>query len=173
MSAKNLDAIEAFIKVLEEELSTFTDRSAPLLSYQLESLKTCYDLLQENKETTKKRSKQRRSEILRARALLTDIYLRVGAEVFLLCAIAAPISTLEKFKPKLLIPKLQEWWRQGLHPKGLEDAAGELCSDNIVSAIATARKRQYSELGIVQGYSCRWYHIIFLLTVCSPKFTIS
>lgn len=120
------------------------------MSHQLQAFKTIYDLLQEDGESLRKRSKQRRSEVSRARDLVADIYLRLGPEVFFLCIIALPVSTLAKLKPRLFLRKLEDWWKETHHPQGLKLAAIGLCRDNSISNIITSyRKRQYPELSIL------------------------
>lgn len=158
MNAKPPDTVEPSIELLGIELAVFTDRLVPLLSHQLQAFKTIYDLLQEDGESLRKRSKQRRSEVSRVRDLVADIYLRIGPEVFFLCIIALPVSTLAKLKPRLFIRKLEDWWRETHHPQGLKLAAIGLCRDNSISNIITSyRKRQYPELSILLGEEAfRW-----------------
>lgn len=147
MSSKSIESNDWLIEQLEKERTTFNNDTYPLLSYQIDAFRSCYDLLREDVVSLAKRSKQSRSERLRARTFLMDVFLGVGPEVFLLCILAAPISKLHKITPKGLLPKLQSWWKSASHPQGLTAAATELCEANSISTlISSSRKRQFSEI---------------------------
>ncbi|KAK7178077.1 hypothetical protein PSPO01_15877 [Paraphaeosphaeria sporulosa] len=90
-----------------------------MLLHQKKAIQTWRDLLQEDEESSNKRSKQRRSERKRARNLLVDIHSTVGPEAFLLCVLATSISKWATISPEVIIPKLRTWWKTALHPEGL------------------------------------------------------
>ncbi|OCL14011.1 hypothetical protein AOQ84DRAFT_69950 [Glonium stellatum] len=123
MSSRSIESNDWLIEQLEKERATFNNDTYPLLSYQIDAFRSCYDLLREDMVSLAKRSKQSRSERLRARTFLMDVFLGVGPEVFLLCILAAPISKLHKITPKGLLPKLQS-----------------------CTLISSSRKRQFSEI---------------------------
>jgi hypothetical protein len=147
MSSNTLKTSNWFFEQLEKERAAFEDESCPLLSWQVDSFAICYNLLREDAESLAKRSKQRRSERLRARTLLVDVFLAIGSEVFLLCVLAAPISKLEKISPKSDIPKIRTWWKTASHPHGLTEIATELCETySIRTLVSSCQKRKLSEI---------------------------
>ncbi|EFW14741.1 predicted protein [Coccidioides posadasii str. Silveira] len=93
---------DSLIELLEKELATFGDAAPyPLLSYQINAFLSYYDILREDDASLAKRRKQRRS---------------VGAEVYLLCTLALPISRLSAEKSRDFIPKLRLWWKDAPRP---------------------------------------------------------
>jgi hypothetical protein len=113
---------------IERQKATLADARCEMLSHQKKAFQTWRDLLQEDEESLNKRSKQRRSERIRARDLLVDIHSIIGPEAFLLCAIATSISKWVTISPEIIIPKLRTWWETALHPEGLTTIATSLCS---------------------------------------------
>ncbi|QVM05880.1 hypothetical protein D8B26_000587 [Coccidioides posadasii str. Silveira] len=108
---------DSLIELLEKELATFGDAAPyPLLSYQINAFLSYYDILREDDASLAKRRKQRRSERNRLRDLLIDIFIGVGAEVYLLCTLALPISRLSAEKSRDFIPKLRLWWKDAPRP---------------------------------------------------------
>jgi len=152
MSKPSSGTFQSVVNLLEAELATFSDRLVPLLSYQIQAIQTVYDLLNEDGESIQNRSKQRRSEVSRARELLIDTYLRIGPEVFLLCTIALSISALAKLKPQQILPELDQWWKSAEHPEGLKSAAEKFCNENHVDSIVSSyRARRYPGLRLPSG----------------------
>jgi len=152
MSSSSTKNIERLIEQLEKERASFEEEACPLLSWQIDSFASCYDLLRENAESLEKRSKQRRSERLRARNFLVDVFLAIGPEVFLLCVFAAPISKLEKISSRDAIPKLRTWWKTTSNPHGLTVVATELCEAKSIRAlISSCQKRKFSEISTDAG----------------------
>ncbi|KAK3700530.1 hypothetical protein LTR37_015931 [Vermiconidia calcicola] len=134
------------VEELENGRLEFEDAGKPLLSWQQDSVDTCLFLLREDAELMAGRSKQRRSERMRVRALLHDVFLGISADVFLLCVLAAPISKLAKLTPKNAIPKIRSWWKDAVHPHYLEEVATQLCNEeSIVALLTTSRKRRFSQ----------------------------
>ena len=80
-----------FIELLESERATFDDSPVPLPKYQNDGFTLCCELLREDQVSLAKRSKQRRSTRVQAHTLLSDIFLGVGPEVFLLCTLSTSI----------------------------------------------------------------------------------
>jgi hypothetical protein len=119
---------EWLLEEIEKQSATFADTQQEMLSHQRKAFQTWQDLLQEAEESLNKRSKQRRSERIRARNLLVDIHSDIGPEAFLLCAIATSISRWATISPEVIIPKLRAWWQTALRPKGLTTIATSLCS---------------------------------------------
>lgn len=138
--------IDELIQLLTSELASFDDSISPLLSSQLNAFVSVSKLLKEDGDAPGL-SKQRRSEKSRARDLLTDILLVLGAEVFLLCTFALPLTKLSTTKPKDLIPALRAWWTASPQPRGLTTMAATMCQ-SVSDIISSARKRKFSEIGI-------------------------
>ena len=67
---------------LEEELANFDDQLRPLLSWETPAVESYRDLFQEDANSLRKRSKQRRSERRHVRTLFADIFKAAGQEVF-------------------------------------------------------------------------------------------
>jgi hypothetical protein len=115
------------IELLQKELSTFEDRTFPLLHYQNEKLQLCLDLL-ENPASTGLSEAQRFGRI-RARKLLFDIFGLLGEEAFFLCAIAISITRLARMSDQTVL-EVRQWWRSiGKCPNGLIIKAKEVCDD--------------------------------------------
>ena len=140
---KSSDDINSLIQDLNTELSYFDDNSTPLLSSQLDSYTVVYSLLTQTDDNL---SKQRRSERARLRNLLTDVFLILGTEVFLLCAIAIPITKLSTADQKAFIHELRLWWDSSPRPRGLTIQAASLCSPVAFHLVST-RKQKFSDLG--------------------------
>ncbi|KAI8628766.1 hypothetical protein F5Y19DRAFT_437224 [Xylariaceae sp. FL1651] len=138
-------SISGLIETLDSELACFNDNSTPLFSSQLDSYTSAYKLVTEN--TDNNLSRQRRSERARARDLLTDVFLILGSEVFLLCAIAIPTSKLTTIDSRVFIQQLRVWWASSPRPRGLTTHAASLCS-SVATHLVTARKRKFSEIGV-------------------------
>ena len=146
------DTFESFVSILETELATFTDEPVPLLSHQLQSFNTVLTLLKEDEANARSRSKQRRSEITRARDRLTDVFYRLGSAAFIVCSISLSISTLAKVKPQHFLPDFTKWWQAADPPAGLKSLAVGLCrSTNVDSIISSYRARQFPGLAIFSG----------------------
>jgi hypothetical protein len=139
------DSITGLIDDVGRELAYFDDNSTSLLSSQLDSYSLAYKLVTENIDG--QLSRQRRSERTRARGLLTDIFLVLGSEVFLLCTIAIPASKLATVNQRVFIQRLRGWWASSPRPRGLTRLAANLCSPVAVHAVS-ARKRKFSEIGL-------------------------
>jgi hypothetical protein len=126
-----------FIEQLESIRLTFDDDTYPLSKHQNDAFQRCYELLKEDAISLAKRSKQRRSVRLRARNLLVDVFKSTGRDTFLLCILAACISTLAKVKIKGLVPALRQWWMTVSHPKGLTGTANQVCEANLIDSLVT------------------------------------
>lgn len=136
---------------LEKEKATFDDETYPLLSCQTDAFAACCDLLRGDPAPPKQLSKQRCSERQRARTFLVDVFQGVGPEVFLLCALAIPISKLADISPKDAIPKLRTWWKAVSHPHGLTVTAAELCEANSIRTLTSRQKRKFSNISADTG----------------------
>lgn len=137
--------VDELIKRLDVELASFDDGVRPLLSSQLNSFVAISKLLKDSEAPGL--SKQRRSENCRARDLLTDVFLVLGAEVFMLCSFAIPLTKLSTTKQKDLIPRLRAWWTASPRPRGLTTMAATM-SQSIHDIVSSSRKRKFSEIGI-------------------------
>lgn len=140
------------IEQLEREKATFDDEMHPLPSYQQSKFDLCCELLQEDAASLAGKSRQRQSIRLRVRALLTDIFSDLGGEVFLLCTLAVPITTLATVSRKGLLPELRNWWKTSAHPQGLTRAAEDLRRLELIGITTVpTRKRQLSDDSIIIG----------------------
>jgi hypothetical protein len=128
-------SVNWLIKRLEEKKEGFTEETHPLATSQLRAFKDFHDLFKEDKRSLAKRSRQRRSARLQARFLLIDIFFGIGQEVFLLCILAAPITTLASVKRTDVILKLREWWNSASHPQGLSGASRYICETHGITEL--------------------------------------
>ncbi|KFZ04063.1 hypothetical protein V501_09252, partial [Pseudogymnoascus sp. VKM F-4519 (FW-2642)] len=120
---------------VERVRSTFDDDTYPLPQHQKHSFDLYVELFQEDAISFAKRSKQRRSARLKARTLLSDVFIALGSQVFFLCALAVAISTLDTVEIKGLVPTLRQWWTTVSHPKGLVETANQVCTASSISAL--------------------------------------
>lgn len=140
------------IELLEKEIATFGDTPCPLLSYQIDGFTTYYEILREDEMSLAKRTKQRRGERQRLCNNLTDIFLTIGAEVYLLGTLAAPMSILSTETSRELVPKLRLWWKSAPRPNALSLTAAELCSTySIAALVSSCRKRKISRIANISG----------------------
>lgn len=135
----------AICGLLDEEVSWFDDNAAKLLSPQLEALSSIASTMQAKKDSGL--PKQRIAERKRIRSIMTDVLLILGPEMFLLCALALPVSKLQSIKHKVLFKILQEWWKTSPRPRGLTTTAARFCGP-IQEEASAGRKRKFEELGI-------------------------
>ncbi|QSS61746.1 hypothetical protein I7I51_03923 [Histoplasma capsulatum] len=99
-----------------------------------------------------KRTKQRRGERQRLCNNLTDIFLTIGAEVYLLGTLAAPMSILSTETSRELVPKLRLWWKSAPRPNALSLTAAELCSTySIAALVSSCRKRKISRIANISA----------------------
>jgi len=152
LSSFMMSSTRWFIELLECERAKFDHGAYPLPKHQKDAFDLCCDLLKEEETSLAKRSKQRRSTRSRAHTLLSDVFLGVGPEVFLLCTLCTTISKLATIPLKSLIPELRRWWKTVSRPAGLTETAKELCTANFIGSLVTAdRKRQHSEVTVDAG----------------------
>lgn len=133
---------ETFVEQLEIERSGFDDDAHPLPRYQYDAFCLCRDLLLESDVSQAQRSRQHRISRQRVRNLLIDVYRDLGAEVFLLCTLAASITKLATITHKDLFPKLRTWWKAAACPHGLTEIASELHDAHLSDALVQMRKRK-------------------------------
>lgn len=138
---------ETLIQRLETARSMFDDDPHPLSTYQSRAFYLCCDLLWESEASQAQRSRQHRISRKRVRNLLIDVYRDLGADVFLLCTLAASISKLATITHEGLLPKIRAWWKAAARPLGLREIASELCDDHLKDVlIAPTPKRQRAAL---------------------------
>jgi hypothetical protein len=117
-----------FIERLESERQKFDGSTHPLSEEESEAFLAWHALLQESATALSKRKRQTRSTRLRARSQIVDIFVSVGAEVFLLCTLSTTISKFtEGPRDNLRTSKLQTWWATVPHPQGLTQTAKDVC----------------------------------------------
>lgn len=121
-----------FIQKLNSQLVTFDDDTCELLLCQQSAFELCCALIQESKDSLKKRSRQRRSVVIRARSFLANIFHALGREVFLLCSIAVSISKLSEIASGVLLPEIRKWWETQSCPLGVTTVATALCDANSI-----------------------------------------
>lgn len=122
----NKMSVATFIEELESERTTFDDEIHPLPKYQYKAFELCCDLLREDGTSMAQRSDQHRSSRLRVRTLFTDVFVGLGAEVFLLCTLATSITKLSTISHRDLFSQLRAWWKSASHPCGLTETANDL-----------------------------------------------
>jgi hypothetical protein len=122
------------IQLVEIERQKFDESTRTLTAKQNDAFDVWCDLLRENDRRLAKRSKERRSKRLRARALLEHVFTELGPEVFLLCTLATSITWLAEKPREDLVPDLRNWWTTVPHPQGLTKTAnGELITELIAT----------------------------------------
>lgn len=126
---------KGLIQRLDLERQKFDENTQVLQPNQVGAFNKCRDLLRESAVSLKGRQRQSRSRRLQARTLLSNIFLELGSEVFLLCALARIITTLGEKPPDNLITKLQSWWASVSHPQRLTQLANEICETNSISTL--------------------------------------
>jgi hypothetical protein len=155
MRSVTSDLCDRLLRDLEAERATFHDDKLPLLSYQASAFNSCLELLQEDEASLSRLTKQRRSDRLKVRTFMSDVYLGVGSEVFLLCIITTTITRMEKIHLRHAIPKLRTWWRACLHPNGLTAITKELCDaysiENLISSHQTKAGMGNTVLTLCKG----------------------
>lgn len=163
MTASSKSLNSSIIQLLEQEVAAFGDDHSPLLSYQIDAFNSHVSVLQEDDTSLAERSRQRRYERLRARDLLTDIFVGVGSEAFVLCTLAVPITTCGKATPRTFVPLLRNWWKSISRPRALTLAAAELCETYAIGAlVSSSRKRKFSEIRPVSGMQSLFtYHWLY------------
>lgn len=139
------DPSTELFKLLDEEVSYFDDNATQLLSPQLESFSTISKIMSEIDE--EKITKQRKADRIRIRSVMTDVLLMLGPEMFLLCAVALPISRLLSVKHRMLFKILRDWWNISPRPRGLTTTAVRFCGA-VQDRVSRSRKRKIEELGI-------------------------
>jgi hypothetical protein len=141
-----------FIQQLESTRLMFNDDTYILSQKENNSFQACYELLKEDAISLAKRSRARRSVRSRARNLLVDVFKGTGRDTFLLCILAACISTLATVEIKGLVPALRQWWTTVRHPKGLTVTANQVCEANLIdSLIVPTGKRNLSKTASTRG----------------------
>lgn len=116
-----------YIKQLALSYSQFDDDDRELADEENESIRLCCDLFHHTSTELLSTSQQYRR--IRARNFLKEVYLKVGAEVFLLCMLTWSITALGKFDSKTFLPKCLQWWKTTPTKKGLKSAADKICND--------------------------------------------
>ena len=165
--ASDRTSAASLLERLEIERSTFDDTAHPLAKYQQDGFHLCCDLLREN--IVPKPTKHGYAR-LRARTLLLDVFAGIGAEVFVLCTLAMPITDLSKVPHKHTVPKLREWWKKALHPPGLTTTATELCAVYAIETLATpARKRPPQEYS--SGLQV-WLRLVIECSSCNARLLV-
>jgi hypothetical protein len=131
-----MPSVSWLIERLEETKEGFTEEIHPLATYQLRAFKNVHDLFKEDEKSLAQRSKQRRSARLQARSLLINIFFGIGQELFLLCILAAPISTLASVKQTGVdLKQLREWWNSASHLQGLSGASRYICEEHRIKEL--------------------------------------
>ncbi|KAK5079437.1 hypothetical protein LTS08_000013 [Lithohypha guttulata] len=132
---KNTKTSGWLINELKIQKDTFDDTTYPLPSYQLTKFESCIQLLQESTKSLSHRSSPQSGRRTRVRVLLKDIFLALNSEVFLLCTLAASITTLADVAQQGLIRDLGNWWKETAHPQGLSGIGSKLCDTFSVSTL--------------------------------------
>jgi len=135
---------DEFVKQVENIEAIFDDDICSLDEDQHNAFQSCCGLFQEEAASLEKRSTAQRYRILRVRKLLQQVFLHLGAEVFLLCTLATSITTLSKLDRIKLLPKLRRSWKRATTKIGLTQAAQKACADNNVSDLI---KREVPDTG--------------------------
>ena len=113
---------EEFVNKVKEEEANFDEEICSLHDDQIAAFHLCCDLRQD----LTKLSKAQKYRLLRTRKLLQQVFLHIGAEVFLLCVLAASITVLGKLDQKILFPRLRRWWKSVTVKVGLRDTTQKL-----------------------------------------------
>ncbi|KAK3612806.1 hypothetical protein LTR22_028452 [Elasticomyces elasticus] len=84
------------------------------------------NLLCEDDESLRKKPSSSRSVRARQRRKARAILANLGPQVLLVCTLATNVTQLHSLEEEHLIPQLENWWVEAVHPKGLELATVEL-----------------------------------------------
>lgn len=132
---------ESLIQQVEIEWKNFDESTRALTAKQSKAFDVWCDLLREGDVQLKKRSKERRSKRLRARALSERVFMELGPEVFLLCTLATSITKLAENPRENLVPDLRKWWATVPHPQGLTKTANEVCEVKLIAELIATRNQ--------------------------------
>ncbi|PTU22251.1 hypothetical protein P175DRAFT_0529287 [Aspergillus ochraceoroseus IBT 24754] len=97
-----------FVDFLEKERKTFNEHKLPLLTYQDNRLHSCLRLLDEDPLSTTMSDTQRWGRS-RARRILLEVLRRHGDSTFLLFAISASVSTIQKMSDDTVL-EVHQWF---------------------------------------------------------------
>lgn len=117
------------IKQITQTYSLFYEDERELTDEENESIRLCCDLFRHITTSTEPLSTSQQYRRIRARNLLTEVYLKVGAEVFLLCMLTWSITALARFDSKIVLPKFLQWWKSTPTKEGLKRTADKICND--------------------------------------------
>lgn len=118
----------SFIDLLERERKTFGEVNRPLLAYQQNRLDLCLQLFDDDAVSSNLSSAQRFGKS-RARTILIDILNRQREWAFLLCAVAASVSMIQKISDDVILG-VHQWFENAECPRGLTAKAEEVCAGN-------------------------------------------
>jgi hypothetical protein len=135
------DRSDWLVGELQKTIATFDDDTSALLQGQQRAFELRCELLREDVESVRRRSKSNRSTRLRARTLLGEIFESLGAEVFLLCALGPTITKLGDYAPYIRLSTVETWWRSIPRVRGLVRVATELCEANAIAFLAPPAKK--------------------------------
>ncbi|KAF1809593.1 hypothetical protein P152DRAFT_461276 [Eremomyces bilateralis CBS 781.70] len=124
----NAKASSWLIQRLDDERTIFDNDVYPLSIIQNKRFNDCVKLLREGETSLASRSGQRSSRRRRVRLFLADVFSSLGSAAFLLCTLAAPITTLATVRQLGLLQHIGKWWKTVPHPRGLVEKANKLCS---------------------------------------------
>jgi hypothetical protein len=146
---------EWLIQQLEIERRHFERSPSELTPKQRKDFRVWHELLSESPTSLASRSKERKSKRLRARALLSSVFLELGPKVFLLCTLATSFSKLaEKPRPNLN-QDLGLWWSTVPRLTGLTQIATDICKANSIDTFIapTPQKLPIANKGGMQNLS--------------------
>ncbi|KAK5735490.1 hypothetical protein LTS12_026459, partial [Elasticomyces elasticus] len=84
------------------------------------------NLLCEDDESLRKKPSSSRSVRARQRRKARAILANLDPQVLLVCTLAMNVTQLHSLEEEHLIPQLEKWWVEAVHPKGLEETTVEL-----------------------------------------------
>lgn len=125
--------MEACITEISRTEAQFDEEEAcELNDEQRDSTRLCCALFHTASESLSTSQQYRR---VRARNFLKDAYIKIGAEVLLLCMLTWSITKLSTFEPKEILPVLRQWWKSIPTKDGLKRAANKFCNENNINEL--------------------------------------
>ncbi|PGG97178.1 hypothetical protein AJ79_09315 [Helicocarpus griseus UAMH5409] len=157
--SKNSDTYHWVTEVLERAIKLFNNDSSELLSFQIDAFNSYYDILREDEMSLAKRPKQRRNERQRVCDTLTDIFVNMGAEPFVLFTLAVPRSRLNAAAQKSILLKLRSWWKSTSQPRGLTLVVKNLCEAKSIEPLVSSYRHSWKtafEPNSIQPWTPHW-----------------
>jgi hypothetical protein len=122
--------MEDVVSKITQTYALFCEDDRGLTDEENDSVRLCCDLFRHASTSSEPLSASQQYRRIRARNFLRDVYRKIGLEVFVLCMLTWPITTLGKFESRIVLPGLLRWWKSVSTKRGLKSAADKICREN-------------------------------------------